>query len=336
MTIKVAINGFGRIGRLVARRLLEIPECNLMMVNDLVPVESLAYLFKYDSVFGTYPGEVRADGNFLHIGDKQIQVFAESDPKRLPYAEFGIKFVVESTGRFTSVEDASKHLAANANNVLVTAPSKDAPMFVMGVNHETYKPTDRVISNASCTTNCLAPVAKVLNDTFGVAEGLMTTIHAVTASQSTVDTFSPRDPRAGRSVLGNIIPASTGAAKAVGKVLPELNGKLTGMAFRVPVADVSVVDLVVRLEKGASTEEINQAIIEACDGPMAPFMGYTREPAVSTDFLGDARSSIVDLASTVAISSHFVKLVAWYANEWGYAIRVCDLMLHAAKEMVKQ
>ena len=326
MVKKVAINGFGRIGRLVFRALMADPEFQVVLINDLETPASLAYLLKYDSVHGVIHKDIRADDDFLYIDRDRVQVFAKKDPKELPYREISVDFVVESTGLFTNVEGASRHIAAGAKRVIISAPS-DAKMYVYGVNHKELDPSsEKVVSCASCTTNCLAPVAKVLHETFGIEEGLMTTVHAVTAAQKVQDGGSRKDFRGGRGILNNIIPSSTGAAKAVGKVIPELAGKLTGMAFRVPVDDVSVVDLTVKLQKGTSLEEITRALQEASEGDLRGVLGVTNDPVVSTDFKGCILSSIYDQGASIELNEKFFKLVSWYDNEWGYANRVCDMM----------
>lgn len=332
--IKIAINGFGRIGRLVCRAALACKDIEVVAVNDLVPTENLAYLFKYDSVHGRYKGSVEVKDGHLVIDGKTIEVHAEKEPSDLPWKKLGIDFVVEATGRFTNKEGAHKHITAGAKHVVISAPAKDGiPTFVMGVNHTKYNPeTDAIVSNASCTTNCLAPVVKVLLDTFGIEEGLMTTVHAMTAVQPTVDAPSARDLRAGRAASANIIPASTGAAKAVGLCIPEIQGKLTGMAFRVPTLDVSAVDLTVRLSKGASYEEVCQAMKKASEGPMKGILGYTEEPVVSSDFIGDQHSSIFDAKAGIGLSDTFHKLVSWYDNEMGYSCRVLDLIRYMASK----
>merc|ERR1739845_57030 len=323
---KIGINGFGRIGRLVLRAAVE-KGATVVAVNDpFIPLDYMVYMFKYDSTHGQFKGEVKEDGKFLYVNGNKITVFNERDPANINWASAGAEYVVESTGVFTTTEKALAHTKGGAKKVLISAPSADAPMFVMGVNHEKYDPSLQVVSNASCTTNCLAPVAKVINDNFGILEGLMTTVHAVTATQKTVDGPSGKDWRGGRGAAQNIIPASTGAAKAVGKVIPELNGKLTGMAFRVPTPDVSVVDLTVRIEKEASYEEICAKIKEASEGSLKGILGYTNEDLVLTDFLGDDRSSIFDAKAGIQLSKTFVKLVSWYDNEMGYSNRVIDLI----------
>lgn len=332
--IKIAINGFGRIGRLVCRAAMQHKDIEVVAVNDLVPVENLAYLFKYDSVHGRYNGTVEVKEGHLVIDGKTVEVHAEKDPAALPWGKLSVDFVVESTGRFTNKEDAGKHIEAGAKHVVISAPAKEGvPTFVMGVNHTRYNPkTDVIVSNASCTTNCLAPLVQVLLDNFGIEEGLMTTVHAVTAAQPTVDAPSARDLRAGRAAGHNIIPASTGAAKAVGLCIPEIQGKLTGMAFRVPTLDVSAVDLTVRLSKGASYAEVCQAIKRAAEGPLKGILAYTEDPVVSCDFIGDAHSSIFDATAGIGLNQHFHKLVAWYDNEMGYSCRVLDLIKYMAAQ----
>ena len=333
MKKKVAINGFGRIGRLVFRVLMDDPDFEIVLINDLGSPECLAYLLKYDSIHGVIHKNIRADDDFLYVDDTRIQVFAKKDPKEIPYSEMPVDFVVEATGIFTSLEGANRHRAAGAKRVVISAPS-DAKMFVMGVNHEEYDPAEHmVVSCASCTTNCLAPVAKVLQDNFGIQEGLMTTVHAVTATQKTQDSLSRKDRRGGRAILDNIIPSSTGAAKAVGKVIPSLEGKLTGMAFRVPVNDVSVVDLTVRLEKSTSLEEIAKVMTEASHGSLKGILGVTDDPVVSTDFKGCISSSVLDVGASIELNGNFFKLVSWYDNEWGYANRVCDMMRYIASTL---
>jgi len=324
----IGINGFGRIGRLVLRAALAkgVP---VVAVNDpFIPVDYMVYMFKYDSTHGQFKGEVHAEDGKLVIDGNAITIFGERDPTAISWEEAGAEYVVESTGVFTTTEKASAHFTGGAKKVIISAPSADAPMFVMGVNEENYSPDMKVVSNASCTTNCLAPLAKVIHDNYGILEGLMTTIHATTATQKTVDGPSNKDWRGGRGAAQNIIPSSTGAAKAVGKVIPELNGKLTGMAFRVPTPDVSVVDLTVRLEKEASYADICAKLKEASEsGPMEGILGYTDEMVVSTDFVGDTRSSIFDAKAGIQLSETFVKLVSWYDNEFGYSNRVIDLIL---------
>ena len=329
--IKVGINGFGRIGRLVFRAAQERDDLEVVGINDLLDVDYIAYMLKYDSVHGRFNGEVAVENGNLVVNGKTIRVSAERNPEDLKWDEVSAEYVVESTGLFLTREKAEAHLKAGAKKVVMSAPSKDAtPMFVMGVNHEELTSAHDIVSNASCTTNCLAPLAKVLNDKFGIAEGLMTTIHATTATQKTVDAPSAKDWRGGRSALNNIIPSSTGAAKAVGKVIPALNGKLTGMAFRVPTADVSVVDLTCRLEKGASYEQIKAAMKEASETNLKGILGYTEDDVVSQDFVTETRTSVFDAKAGIALSDNFVKVVAWYDNEWGYSNKVLDLIAHIA------
>lgn len=335
MTVNIAINGFGRIGRLVFRAAINRKDLNIVAINDVVPSDNLAYLLQYDSTHGRFQGEVKSDPNALIVNGKKIHVFSERDPEKLPWRDLNVDIVIESTGLFTSPELASKHLAAGAKRVVITAPAKgDIPTFVMGVNEKNYKPeTDRVVSNASCTTNCLAPLIKVLLDNFGIEEGLMTTVHSVTATQPTVDGPSKKDWRGGRGAGQNIIPASTGAAKAVVQCLPEVKGKLTGMALRVPTADVSVVDLTVRLSKPTTYEEICLAMKKASEGSMKGILDYTDEQLVSSDFIGSTYSAIFDKEAGIALNETFYKLVAWYDNEMGYSCRVVDLVAFmAAKE----
>lgn len=323
---KIGINGFGRIGRLVLRSAVA-KGAQVVAVNDpFIPLDYMVYMFKYDSTHGRFNGEVSQDGTNLIVNGQKIVVFGERDPANIDWASAGAEYVVESTGVFTTLEKAGVHLKKGAKKVVISAPSADAPMYVMGVNHEKYDPSQTVVSNASCTTNCLAPLAKVINDKYGIVEGLMTTVHAITATQKTVDGPSNKAWRDGRGAAQNIIPASTGAAKAVGKVIPELNGKLTGMAFRVPTPDVSVVDLTVRLEKEASYADICAAVKAAAEGPMKGVLGYTDDQVVSTDFLGDSHSSIFDAKAGIQLSPKFVKLVSWYDNEMGYSNRVIDLI----------
>ncbi|KAL7566718.1 hypothetical protein ACA910_017774 [Epithemia clementina (nom. ined.)] len=331
MSINIGINGFGRIGRLVMRAAANNSKINIVAINDpFVPVPYMEYMYKYDTVHGRVGVDVSHDENAgtITVDGKTIKVFGEKDPSNIAWATAGADYVVESTGVFTKLEAASAHVKGGAKKVVVSAPSPDAPMFVMGVNHNKYEPSMDIVSNASCTTNCLALIAKVVNDEFGLKEGLMTTVHAVTATQQTVDGPSQKDWRGGRAACYNIIPSSTGAAKAVGKVIPELNGKLTGMAFRVPVADVSAVDLTARLERGASYETICAAIKAASEGPMKGILGYSNEDIVSSDLIGDTHSSIFDEKAGIALSDTFVKLVSWYDNEAGYANRVLDLIAH--------
>lgn len=330
MTIKVGINGFGRIGRLVFRRAQELDDVEVVGINDLLDVEYIAYMLEYDSTHGRFKGTVAVEDGNLVVNGQMIRVTAERDPKNLKWNEVGAEYVVECTGLFLTDEKARAHIEAGAKRVVMSAPSKDAtPMFVMGVNHKTYAGQD-IVSNASCTTNCLAPLAKVLNDNFGISEGLMTTVHATTATQKTVDGPSNKDWRGGRGAGQNIIPSSTGAAKAVGKVIPELNGRLTGMSLRVPTPNVSVVDLTVSLKNPASYDEIKAAMKEASEGELAGILGYTEDSVVSTDFLGDSRTSIFDAGAGIALSDTFVKVMSWYDNEWGYSCKVLDLIRHMA------
>lgn len=330
-TIKVGINGFGRIGRLVFRAMTERDNIEVVGINDLIDATYMAYMLKYDSVHGIFPGEVSVEGNDLVVNGKRIRVTAEKDPSNLKWDAIGADYVVESTGLFLDKESAAKHIAAGAKKVILSAPSKDdTPMFVMGVNHKELTDDVKILSNASCTTNCLAPLAKVIHDNFGIVEGLMTTVHATTATQKTVDGPSMKDWRGGRAALNNIIPSSTGAAKAVGKVIPSLNGKLTGMSFRVPTVDVSVVDLTVRIEKAASYEEICAVIKAASEGELKGILGYTEDAVVSQDFIGDKRTSIFDKDAGIMLSPNFVKLVSWYDNEMGYSNKLVDMLIHAA------
>jgi len=325
--IKVGINGFGRIGRLVFRAAQKRSDIEVVGINDLLDVDYIAYMLKYDSVHGKFDGEVSVVNGNLVVNGNEIRITAERNPADLKWDAVGAEYVVESTGLFLTAEKAQAHIDAGAKKVVMTAPSKDAtPMFVMGVNEDKLTPEMTIVSNASCTTNCLAPITKVLNDKFGVIEGLMTTIHATTATQKTVDGPSMKDWRGGRSALTNIIPSSTGAAKAVGKVIPELNGKLTGMAFRVPTVDVSVVDLTCRLEKAASYDEIKAAMKAASEGPMKGILGYTEESVVSQDFVGEVCTSTFDAGAGIALTDNFVKVVSWYDNEWGYSNKVLDLI----------
>ena len=329
---KVAINGFGRIGRLVLRVALARKNVEVVAINDpFISVDYAAYMFKYDSTHGKYEGEVSYEGNALIIDGKKVLVFQERDPAQLPWGEQKVDIAIDSTGVFKELDTAQKHIDAGAQKVVITAPSSTAPMFVMGVNEDKYTSDLKIVSNASCTTNCLAPLAKVINDEFGIEEGLMTTVHSLTATQKTVDGPSMKDWRGGRTASGNIIPSSTGAAKAVGKVLPELQGKLTGMAFRVPTVDVSVVDLTVKLAKETTYDAIKAAVKKASEGSMKGVLGYTDDAVVSSDFLGDSHSSIFDAAAGIQLSPKFVKLVSWYDNEYGYSTRVIDLVEHVAK-----
>ncbi|CAG9797281.1 unnamed protein product [Chironomus riparius] len=323
---KIGINGFGRIGRLVLRAALE-KGAQVVAVNDpFINVDYMVYMFKFDSTHGRFKGEVKAEDGNLVINGNKIVVFQERDPKNIAWAKAGAEYVVESTGVFTTIDKASAHFEGGAKKVVISAPSADAPMFVVGVNLDAYNPSMKVVSNASCTTNCLAPLAKVVHDNFEIVEGLMTTVHATTATQKTVDGPSGKLWRDGRGAAQNIIPASTGAAKAVGKVIPALNGKITGMAFRVPTPDVSVVDLTVRLAKPAPMAEIKKKIKEAADGPMKGILGYTEEEVVSCDFTSDTHSSVFDALAGISLNDHFVKLISWYDNEFGYSHRVVDLI----------
>ncbi|MEN8788330.1 MAG: type I glyceraldehyde-3-phosphate dehydrogenase [Flavobacteriaceae bacterium] len=324
-TLKIGINGFGRIGRLALRAAAKRDNVEVVAINDLLAVDHLAYLLKYDSVHGKFDGTIEVEGGHLVVNGKKVRISAEKDPRNLKWDEVGADIVLECTGIFTTLDTAQAHIDGGAKKVLISAPSKDAPMFVMGVNHKNIKPTDNILSNASCTTNCLAPLAKVLNDNWGIEEGLMTTVHATTATQFTVDGPSRKDFRGGRSSLTNIIPASTGAAKAVTKVIPELEGKLTGMAFRVPTADVSAVDLTVRLEKETSYDEIKAAFKKASEGDLKGILGYTEEAVVSQDFVSDPRTSIFDAGAGMELNSRFFKLISWYDNEAGYANKLVDL-----------
>lgn len=332
MALKIAINGFGRIGRLVFRLLTQRTDLQIVAINDLVPPDNLAYLLKYDSTHGRFSGTVEAQADALLVNGNKIQVCSQRDPAQLPWKQLGVDYVIEATGLFTSRADAEKHLLAGARRVIITAPAKEAiPTFVMGVNHSTYNPeTDTIVSNASCTTNCLAPITKVLLDSFGIEEGLMTTVHAVTATQPTVDGPSKKDWRGGRGASQNIIPASTGAAKAVALTIPQVEGKLTGMALRVPTADVSVVDLTVRLSKDTTYEEICKAMKRASEGEMKGILEYCEEPVVSSDFVGSTSSAIFDKGASIALNSKFYKIIAWYDNEMGYAARVVDLAAYMA------
>ncbi len=327
--IKIGINGFGRIGRLVFRAAINNSNVAVVGINDLIDVDYMAYMLKYDTVHGRFNGTVEVvDGNLV-VNGNTIRVTAERDPLNLKWNEVEAEYVVESTGLFLTKETAGKHIEAGAKKVVMSAPSKDdTPMFVMGVNNDKYTNDLNIVSNASCTTNCLGPLAKVINDNFGIIEGLMTTVHAATATQKTVDGPSAKDWRGGRSILGNIIPSSTGAAKAVGVVIPELKGKLTGMAFRVPTADVSVVDLTVRLEKAASYDEIKAVVKKASENELKGILAYTEDAVVSTDFVGDSHTSIFDAAAGIALNGNFVKLVTWYDNEWGYSNKVVELITY--------
>ncbi len=332
MAIKVGINGFGRIGRNVLRSAIQnFADIEVVAINDLLEPDYLAYMLQYDSVHGRFKGTVSVEGNTLIVNGKKIRLTQERDPSNLKWNEVGAEIVIESTGLFLDKASAEKHLAAGAKKVIMSAPSKDdTPMFVYGVNDKTYA-GQAIVSNASCTTNCLAPVAKVLNDKWGIKRGLMTTVHAATATQKTVDGPSKKDWRGGRGILENIIPSSTGAAKAVGKVIPALKGKLTGMAFRVPTPNVSVVDLTCRIEKAASYDEIKAAMKAASEGDLKGILGYTEDQVVSNDFLTDPRTSIFDAKAGIALNDNFVKLVSWYDNEWGYSNKIIDLLAHIMK-----
>ena len=338
MSVKLAINGLGRIGRLVLRQSLKHPQIQVVAVNDLVPAENLAYLLKYDSTHGRLDADISAEEGKIYINGLAIKVCNEKDPARLPWKELGVDYVIESTGFFTNKEGAEKHLQAGAKRVIISAPANgDIPVYVMGVNQDQFNPDqDRIVSNASCTTNCLAPLTKILLDNFGIEEGLMTTIHAMTATQPTVDGPSKKDWRGGRGAAQNIIPASTGAALAVASCLPAVKGKLTGMAFRVPVADVSVVDLTVRLSRPTTYAEICRVVKEASQGPMEGIIYYCEEEVVSSDFIGSTYSSIFDVGAGIALNERFYKLVAWYDNEMGYASRVVDLIEYMAKHEKKE
>ena len=330
-TIKIGINGFGRIGRIAFRVAASRPNVEVVGINDLLDVEHLAYLLKYDSVHGQFDGTIEVANGNLVVNGKEIRISAERNPEDLKWDAVGAEVVLDCTGIFTNLEGAQKHITAGAKKVAISAPSADAPMFVMGVNHKNITAADTIVSNASCTTNCLAPIAKVLNDKFGIVEGLMTTVHAATATQFTVDGPSRKDFRLGRASLNNIVPASTGAAKAVGKVIPELNGKLTGMAFRVPTVDVSVVDLTCRLEKGASFEEVKAAIKDASENELAGVLGYTEEGVVSQDFVSEPRTSVFDANASIGLNDNFVKIVSWYDNEFGYSTKLVDLATYISE-----
>lgn len=326
--LKIGINGFGRIGRIVFRATIKRDNVDVVAINDLLDVEHLAYLLKYDSVHGRFDGTIEVQDGHLVVDGKKVRVTAERDPKNLKWGEVGVDVVAECTGIFTSMDTANQHIEAGAKKVVISAPSKDVPMFVMGVNHKDIKADQNIVSNASCTTNCLAPLVKVLNDNWGIEDALMTTIHASTASQFPVDSPSAKNYRMGRSALTNIIPTTTGAAVAVTKVIPSLKGKLTGMAFRVPTADVSVVDLTVRLSKDTSLAEINKAFKTASEGDMKGVLGYTEEAVVSQDFVSDPRTSILDADSGIELNPRFFKLISWYDNEFGYSNKLVDLAEH--------
>lgn len=329
MAVKIGINGFGRIGRLAFRAAVNNPNVQVVGINDpFIDLEYMKYMLKYDTIHGRFDGEIETKDGMLVVNGKETKVYACMKPEEIPWKDCGAEYVIESTGLFTKTEKASAHFQGGAKKVIISAPSADAPMFVMGVNHDTYTKDMNVVSNASCTTNCLAPLAKVINDKFGIVEGLMTTVHATTATQKTVDGPSKKDWRGGRAAAGNIIPSSTGAAKAVGKVIPSLNGKLTGMAFRVPTLDVSVVDLTCRLEKAATYEEICAAVKEASENELKGILGYTEDDVVSSDFISDPRTSIFDAKAGISLNPNFVKLISWYDNEWGYSNKLIDLIVH--------
>jgi glyceraldehyde 3-phosphate dehydrogenase len=332
MAIKVGINGFGRIGRIVFRNAVEHDDVEIVAVNDpFIEPKYAEYMLKYDTTHGNFKGTVEVSGSDLKVNGKTVKFYTERDPSAIPWSETGAEYIVESTGVFTTKEKAGAHLKGGAKRVIISAPSADAPMYVMGVNEKTYDGSAQVISNASCTTNCLAPLAKVVHDKFTIIEGLMTTVHSYTATQKTVDGPSAKDWRGGRTAAQNIIPSTTGAAKAVGKVIPDLNGKLTGMAMRVPTANVSVVDLTVRIEKGASYDEIKAVIKEAAEGDLKGILAYTEDEVVSSDLNGNPNSSIFDAKAGISLNNNFVKLVSWYDNEWGYSRRVLDLISYVAK-----
>ncbi len=332
MSVKIGINGFGRIGNLTFQAALEKEEVEVVAINDpFLTADYMAYMVKYDTVHGKFHGEVSSTENTLIVNGKEVKVFNEMEPKNIPWGELGVEYVLECSGAFTTIEKANAHIEAGAKKVIISAPSKDAPMFVMGVNNDKYDPSMNIISNASCTTNCLAPLAKVINDNFGIKDGLMTTVHSTTATQKTVDGASKKDWRGGRAAAANIIPSSTGAAKAVGKVIPELNGKLTGMSFRVPTVDVSVVDLTCNLEKPATMEEICAAVKKASENEFKGIIEYVEDPVVSSDFLHDSHTSIFDATAGIQLTDTFVKLIAWYDNEWGYSNKLVDLAVYVSK-----
>ncbi len=328
--IKIGINGFGRIGRIAFRQAMTRSNVQIVAINDLLEVDYLAYLLKHDSVHGKFDGDVSVNNGKLVVNGNEIRVTAERNPEDLKWNEVGAEYIIESTGFFTAKDKAALHIKGGAKKVIISAPSPDAPMFVMGVNHKELTDDDTIFSNASCTTNCLAPIAKVLNDKYGITEGLMTTVHASTATQKTVDSPSVKNWRLGRSAIGNVIPSTTGAAKAVGKVIPELNGKLTGMAFRVPTMDVSVVDLTVNLKNGASYEDICKTMKDASEGELKGILGYTEEAVVSQDFVGETCTSVFDAAAGIAITDNFVKVISWYDNEYGYSTKIVDLLEYSA------
>ena len=331
MSLKIGINGFGRIGRLVFRSAIKRSDIEVVAINDLLSIDHLAYLLKYDSVHGLFEGSIDISDNYLIVNGKKIKIFSERDPEKITWGDLETDVVAECTGIFTSLEMANKHINGGCKKVVISAPSPDAPMFVMGVNHKDINSTHNIVSNASCTTNCLAPIAKVLNDNFTIDEGLMTTVHAATATQFTVDSPSKKDFRSGRSTLLNIIPASTGAAKAVTKVIPSLVGKLTGMAFRVPTANVSVVDLTVRLSKKTSYNEIKDIMKKASESNLKGILGYTDKPVVSQDFVGDSRTSIFDASAGIELNENFYKIISWYDNEYGYSNKLIDLAIYVNK-----
>ena len=328
MSLKIGINGFGRIGRLVFRSAIKRSDIEIVAINDLLAIDHLAYLLKYDSVHGLFEGSIDISDNYLIVNGKKIKIFSERDPEKISWGDLETDVVAECTGIFTSLEMANKHINGGCKKVVISAPSPDAPMFVMGVNHKEINSTHNIVSNASCTTNCLAPIAKVLNDNFTIDEGLMTTVHAATATQFTVDSPSKKDFRSGRSTLLNIIPASTGAAKAVTKVIPSLVGKITGMAFRVPTANVSVVDLTVRLSKKTSYDEIKDTMKKASESNLLGILGYTDKPVVSQDFVGDSRTSIFDASAGIELNENFYKIISWYDNEYGYSNKLIDLAIY--------
>ena len=329
---KIGINGFGRIGRLALRASMDFDDLDIVAINyHNADVEYMAYMFKYDTAQGTFHGDVKADGDKLIVNGKPITVYSANEPDEIPWADLGVDYVIEATGKYKTIDKAAAHLKGGAKKVIISAPSDDAPMFVYGVNHETYTKDLTVVSGASCTTNCLAPLAKVINDNFGIAEGLMTTVHSVTATQKAVDASSRKKWRIGRAAAENIIPSSTGAAKAVGKVIPALNGKLTGMSFRVPTVNVSVVDLTCRLEKPATYEEIKAVVKAASEGEMKGILGYTEDPIVSSDVMGDPVTSIFDAQAGIALNDHFVKLISWYDNEWGFTNQLLKLLTYIVK-----
>ena len=333
MSVKIGINGFGRIGKLTLQAALTKKEVEIVSINDpFIAADYMAYMLKYDTIHGRFDGDVKGEDGKLIINGKEIKVYNEMDPKNIPWGADGVDYVLECSGVFTTLEKAQAHIDAGTKKVIISAPSKDAPMFVMGVNNEEYDPSMNIVSNASCTTNCLAPLAKVINDNFGIKDGLMTTVHSITATQKTVDSASKKDWRGGRAASYNIIPSSTGAAKAVGKVIPSLNGKLTGMAFRVPTADVSVVDLTCNLEKPATYEEICAVVKKASENEMKGIIEYVDDLVVSSDFISDEHTSIFDAKAGIALTDTFVKLVAWYDNEWGYSNKLVDLAIYISSK----